>query len=62
MPPKTKIHKELIVSTAYEMTKMNGIDSVTAKAIAKQLNCSIQPVAQSDYARSNKGIRQLFIC
>ena len=44
MPPKTKIHKELIVSTAYEMTKMNGIDSVTAKAIAKQLNCSIQPV------------------
>ena len=44
MPPKTKIHKELIVNTAYEMTKTNGIDSVTAKAIAKQLNCSIQPV------------------
>lgn len=44
MPPKTKIPKELIITTAYEMTKESGIESVTAKAVAKQLNCSIQPV------------------
>ncbi len=44
MPPKTRIPKELIVTTAYEMTKVSGIESVTAKAIAKQLNCSIQPI------------------
>ncbi len=44
MPPKTKIPKERIITTAYEMTKTSGIESVTAKAIAKQLNCSIQPI------------------
>lgn len=44
MPPKTKISKEMIIKAAYEMTKTTGIESVTAKAIAKQLNCSIQPV------------------
>lgn len=44
MPPKTKIPKELIIKTAYDMTKANGIEFVTAKAISKQLNCSIQPV------------------
>lgn len=44
MPPKTKIPKEMIIKTAYELTKATGIESVTAKSIAKQLNCSIQPV------------------
>lgn len=44
MPPKTRITKELIVQTAFELTKNNGIESVTAKAVAQKLNCSIQPV------------------
>ena len=44
MPPKTKIPKDLIVKTAYDITKVKGIESVTAKAISKQLNCSIQPI------------------
>ena len=44
MPPRTKIPKELIIKTAYDITKANGIESVTAKAISKQLNCSIQPI------------------
>lgn len=44
MPPKTKIPKELIIRAAYNITKATGIESVTAKAISKQLNCSIQPI------------------
>ena len=44
MPPRTKIPKELIIKTAYDITKANGIENVTAKAISKQLNCSIQPI------------------
>lgn len=44
MPPKTRITKELLLQTAYELTKRSGIERLTAKAIAKQLNCSVQPV------------------
>lgn len=44
MAPQTKVSKEEIIETAYELARDEGIDAVTAKAIAKRLGCSIQPV------------------
>jgi|AGTN01.1.fsa_nt_gi Transcriptional regulator len=44
MPPKTKIQKEDIIRAAFEITNERGIEAATAKAIAKKLNCSIQPI------------------
>lgn len=44
MPPITRITKENIIRTAYEMTKKEGLQAINARAIAKQLNCSIQPI------------------
>jgi AcrR family transcriptional regulator len=44
MPPKVKIPKSEILRTAVEITKESGINAVTAQAIAKRLNCSIQPI------------------
>lgn len=44
MPPKVKIPKDEIIKAAFEITKECGIDWVTAKSIARRLNCSTQPV------------------
>lgn len=44
MPPKVKISKEEISRAAFEITKERGIEAVTAKSVAKRLNCSTQPV------------------
>lgn len=44
MPPITRITKEDIIQTAYEMTRKDGLQAINARAIAKQLNCSIQPI------------------
>lgn len=44
MPPKIKVTEEQVVLAALELTRLNGIDNVNARAIAKKLNCSIQPI------------------
>ncbi len=44
MPPKAKITKEMIVDTAFEIVRKEGVDKVTARSISEQLNCSTQPV------------------
>ncbi|MHB8096305.1 MAG: hypothetical protein ACYDEI_01445 [Erysipelotrichaceae bacterium] len=44
MPPKIKVTEEQIILAALELTRLNGIESVNARAIAKKLNCSIQPI------------------
>lgn len=44
MPPKVKITKEEIIRAAFEITKESGVEAVTAKSVAKRLNCSTQPV------------------
>lgn len=44
MPPKVKITKEDIIKTAVELVRVNGEQSVNARAIATALNCSTQPV------------------
>ncbi|MDD3745095.1 MAG: TetR/AcrR family transcriptional regulator [Anaerostipes sp.] len=44
MPPKAKIHKQDILDKAYELARTKGISGVNARAIAKELNCSVQPI------------------
>ena len=44
MPTTVRITKEEIIAAAYEITKEQGIEAATARAVAKRLKCSIQPV------------------
>lgn len=44
MPPKTQITKERIFNCAFEIVRSNGADALNARAIAKKLNCSTQPI------------------
>lgn len=44
MPPQVKVSKEKILSTAFEMTRESGFESVTARKLAERLECSTQPI------------------
>ena len=44
MPPATKITKEMILTCGYEPVKTNGIESINARNLAKNLGCSTQPI------------------
>ena len=44
MPPKVKVTKEDIVNAALEIVRMHGIQTVNARQIAADLECSTQPV------------------
>ena len=44
MPPKVKITKEDIVKTAMDLVRTNGEECLNARAIAKALGCSTQPI------------------
>ncbi|HOO33874.1 MAG TPA: TetR/AcrR family transcriptional regulator [Thermotogota bacterium] len=44
MPPRQKIHKDQIVSTATEIALEKGIKEINIRSIAKRLNCSIAPI------------------
>lgn len=44
MPPLRKFTKDDIVDIAYEIVKEEGIDSINARRIAKELNSSVQPI------------------
>lgn len=44
MPPKPKITQQMILDGAVALVEMQGIDSLSAKNLAKQLNCSTQPI------------------
>lgn len=44
MPPKKQITKETILTKAYEIASLNGFDSISARSLAKELNCSTQPI------------------
>ncbi len=44
MPPKVRITKEKIVSTAVELVRENGEQAINARAIAFSLDCSTQPI------------------
>lgn len=44
MPPKVKVTKEDIVSTALKLVKEGGAETLNARNIASALNCSTQPI------------------
>lgn len=44
MPPKIKITKEDVVTTALELVRANGEQAINARAVAASLGCSTQPV------------------
>lgn len=44
MPPKPKITKEMILETVLEITRKTGFETVNARNIANQLECSTRPI------------------
>ncbi len=44
MPPKEKVSKAMIETTAFEMTREYGFSEVTARKLAQRLGCSTQPI------------------
>lgn len=44
IPPKQRITKEFLLEKAFKIVKENGIDYLTARNVAKEAGCSIQPV------------------
>lgn len=44
MPPKARIKKEDVLKKALKIVRKSGTDALTAKALAKELGCSTQPV------------------
>ncbi len=44
MPPKVKITKDDIISTAVLLARTNGVQAINARAIAATLGCSTQPI------------------
>lgn len=44
MPPKAKYTREEIIEKALEMTRKNGIDSVVARELGKELGTSSSPI------------------
>ena len=44
MPPKQTITKEMITDAAFRLVRKKGMTALSARNIAKALNCSTQPV------------------
>lgn len=44
MPPKSKYTKEEVINAAFEMTRENGIASVTARGVSARLGSSAKPI------------------
>ncbi|MBQ4264237.1 MAG: TetR/AcrR family transcriptional regulator [Clostridia bacterium] len=44
MPPKQRITREMILERSFEMFCRDGMEVVNARSVAKELNCSTQPI------------------
>ena len=44
MPPKVKVTQDQIIQAAMDIVRESGIDALNARALAKHLDCSIQPI------------------
>lgn len=44
MPAKKQITRDMILSTAFDMLRTGGMESINVKELAKRLNCSTQPI------------------
>lgn len=46
MPPKVKISKQEILDAAFQILKNENMTAITARRLAKELNCSTHPIYQ----------------
>lgn len=53
--PKQRITKEMVIGAAFDLARAQGLEQATVKAIAQQLNCSVQPIYS--YCQSMDGLR-----
>lgn len=44
MPPKEKVSRVMVLDAAFEMTRENGFENVTARKLAERLGSSTQPI------------------
>ncbi len=44
MPPKTTTTQEQILQAAFEIARAEGLEAVSARRVARELDCSTQPV------------------
>lgn len=44
MPKKTKITKDMILNSAFDIVRTSGMNGLNNRSLAKKLNCSIQPI------------------
>lgn len=44
MPPKVRFDRKQVLSAAFDLTREEGIDALNARAVAKRLGCSTQPL------------------
>ncbi len=44
MPPQERVSQDAIVEKAFELTRRDGFERVTARALAEALGCSTQPI------------------
>lgn len=44
LPTTTKITKEMILNTAFEIAREKGIENISNRELAKKMNCSIRPI------------------
>ncbi len=44
MPPKEKVSRVMVLNAAFEMTRENGFENVTARKLAERLGSSTQPI------------------
>ncbi len=44
MAPQIKVSKEKILDTAYNIVQRSGMEKLSASKLAKELNCSTQPI------------------
>ena len=58
--PKQRITKEMVVDTAFELARREGVEKVTVKALAESLGCSVQPIYS--YCQSMDGLRAELPC
>lgn len=47
MPPKASVTEEQILQAAFDIVRVQGIETLTARNVAQKLNCSTQPLYRS---------------
>lgn len=47
MPPKVRITRQMVADAAFKVVRAEGAESLNVRRVAKELNCSTQPVLYS---------------